>query len=64
MAIGLIHLARQEESLYHFAQSLAQTLTALSGVCVDSTKSFLFIFFISLGKQKHNWIGPTTKVTV
>ena len=64
VAIGLLHLTRQEESLYHLAQSLAQTLTALSGVCVDSTKSFLFIFFISLGKQKHNWVGPTTKVTV
>ena len=67
VAIGLLHLTRQEESLYHFAQSLAQTLSTLSGVCVDSTKSlfiYLFIYFISLGKQKHNWVGPKTKMTV
>ena len=48
MAIGLLHLTRQEESLYHLAQSLAQTLTALSGVCVDSTKFFLFIYLFIL----------------
>lgn len=67
VAIGLLHLTRQEESLYHFAQNLAQTLSTLSGVCVDSTKSlffYLFIYFISLGKQKHNWVGPKTKMTV
>ena len=46
VAIGLLHLTRQEESLYHFAQSLAQTLSTLSGVCVDSTKSFFIYLFI------------------